>query len=393
MIQKDKNLPSLTILKRKAFRRYCGYFYCVTLAMFVWSMVDEPDFPEPANATQAPKIRALKDTVGFAHTPDQIQRIVAFCEAQEKAAFHENAAKYQLSPLEPWIAAICPHDDHLLAGPVYVHPFQNLSAKRFVIFGVAHKAKQWGLADKLIFDSFAKWKAPYGEIKISNLRDDLLKVLSSGAFVVCDSCQAEEHSVEGIVPFIQHYNRQAEIVSILVPYMSWPRTQELSEQFAAALAKIVGKNRWKLGRDLAFICSNDGDHYGDQDWSGQNYAPFGADECGHRMAIVRDSLLAEATLAGNLDDAKLESFYRQVWGDTSLYDYKIRWCGRFAIPFGLSSVNRVIVKLQLPSLHGYLLRYDTSFRLGKLPLAGVGLGTTAPNNIHHWVGYSAIGYR
>ncbi len=111
------------------------------------------------------------------------------------------------------------------------------------------------------------------------------------------------------------------------------------------------------------------------------------------MAIVRDSLLAEATLAGNLNDAKLESFCRQVWGDTSLYDYKIRWCGRFAIPFGLLSVNKLIAKLQLPTLHGYLLRYDTSYRLGKLPLAGIGLGTTAPNSLHHWVGYSAIGYR
>ncbi len=346
-----------------------------------------------AIANSPSTVRALKDTVGFAHTPDQIERIVSICEEREKAAFHANAAKYQSSPLEPWIAAICPHDDHLLAGPVYVHVFQNLSAKRFIIFGVAHKAKQWHMSDKLIFDSFTRWKAPFGEVKISDLRGELLKVLPAGAFAICDSCQAEEHSVEGILPFIQHYNREAEIVSILVPYMSWARIQELSEQLAAALATLVRKHHWKLGQDIAFICSNDGDHYGDQDWGGQNYAPFGADQCGHRAAFARDSLLAEATLAGNLNEAKLESFCRQVWGDTSLYEYKIRWCGRFAIPFGLSSVNRLVSNLRLPALRGYLLRYDTSYRLGKLPLDGIGLGTTAPNNIHHWVGYSAIGYR
>jgi len=290
-----------------------------------------------------------------------------------------------------WIAGVCPHDDHLLAGRVYVHLFQNLNAKRYVIFGVAHKAANWGAKDSLIFDSFDYWQSPYAPIKVSELRQEIINLLPQNAFIINNEWQSEEHSVEGIVPFIQHYNRDAEIVSILVPYMNWQRIEKLSNNLADGLAEIIQKHNWILSEDIAFICSNDGDHYGDRDWGGRNLAPFGADETGYRKAMQQDSSLISENLTGELTSEKLQEFCNRVWGENSIKEYKIRWCGGFSVPFGLNTVRILMEKLNHPSLTGYLLSYDTSYNLGKLPL-DIGIGTTAPNHIRHWVGYSAIGY-
>ncbi len=338
----------------------------------------------PAGAS----IRALKDTVGFSFQPHQIQAVAALAEQLEREELLVHQSQFHH---RPWIAGICPHDDHLLAGRVYIHLFQNMRARRYVIFGVAHKAAQWGAHDVLIFDGFDYWRSAYGLVKISPLRKEIIDLLPKETFVIQNDWQSEEHSVEGIVPFIQHYCRDAEIVSILVPYMNWERIELLSQYLAEALATIIRRHGWRLGEDIAFICSNDGDHYGDQDWDGRNLAPFGADEAGYLKATQQDSSLIRDNLTGEVTAEQLRDFCQRVWGENDLKAYKIRWCGRFAIPFGLNTVRRLMARLDHGPLQGYLLRYDTSYRLGKLPL-NVGIGTTAPFNIHHWVGYSAIGY-
>jgi len=334
------------------------------------------------------KIRGLKDTVGFSFSKEQIQAVVELSEKLEHHALEKNREKYQNIR---WIAGVCPHDDHLLAGRVYVHLFQNMNAKRYIIFGVAHKAANWGVQDSLIFDSFDFWRAPYAPVKVSSLRQEIIDLLPKDDFVVNNEWQSEEHSVEGIVPFIQRYNGEAEIVSILVPYMNWQRIEYLSQNLTDALAKIIQKHKWKLGEDIAFICSNDGDHYGDQDWGGRNLAPFGADEAGYLKATQQDSSLILKNLTGKLTAEKLQDFCHRVWGEHDLKEYKIRWCGRFSVPFGLNTVRILMETLNHPQLNGYFLRYDTSYNLGKMPL-DIGIGTTAPNNIRHWVGYCAVGY-
>lgn len=338
-------------------------------------------------------LRGLKDTLGFCFTPAQIERVVHAAEELERERLLANAARLGLDNDSRWVAAVCPHDDHLLAGRVYVHVFRHLRARRVVLFGVAHKATEYGLRDQLVFDSFSAWRGPYGPVPVSPLRQELIAHLPKDSYLIHDEFQAAEHSVEGIVPFIQHYIREAEIVSILVPPMNWERIDRLSAQLAEAFASAIRRHKWTLGTDIAFICSNDGDHYGDQDWGGRNMAPFGADLCGYRIQTALDSLLALSTLAGPLAAPKLESFCRQVWGEEDIRQYKIRWCGRFAVPFGLETARKTVAELGLSPLQGYLLRYDTSFRLGTLPLPDIGIGTTAPYHIRHWVGYTALGYR
>ena len=77
-------------------------------------------------------IRPLTDTEGgYSTTPEQIEKVVALAEAIEGNFLRSNAEKHAG---KRWIAGISPHDAHLLAGRVYVHLFQNMRAKRFVIF-------------------------------------------------------------------------------------------------------------------------------------------------------------------------------------------------------------------------------------------------------------------
>ncbi len=364
--------------------KFFGIGLTILLLIFCCQKEDFSEHSIPLNT----KIRALKDSVGFSFTKQQIEAVVKLSEKLEHNAIEKNQEWFRD---KKWIAGICPHDDHLLAGRVYVHLFQNMNANRYVIFGVAHKATNWGIQDSLIFDSFDYWRAPYAPVKVSELRQEIIELLPKGDFVVNNDWQAEEHSVEGIVPFIRYYHRDAEIVSILVPYMNWQRIEKLSKHLADALSKIIQQNNWKLGEDIAFICSNDGDHYGDLDWSGRNLASFGADQAGYLKATHQDSSLITKNLTGELTAEKLQDFCYRVWGENDLREYKIRWCGRFSVPYGLNTVRILMKKLNHSPLNGYFLRYDTSYNLGKLPLE-IGIGTTAPNNIRHWVGYSAIGY-
>lgn len=363
------------------------YAKSVSAVAAIWLIMGCQRQPQPVFLTTG-TVRPLVDTVGFSFNRNQIAAIIQLAEQLEQPALQQQRQQFAE---RPWIAGICPHDDHLLAGRVYVHLFQNMRATRYIIFGVAHKARDWGAENVVIFDNYDFWRAPYGPMKISALRDELIRSLPQSDFVVNNNWQSIEHSVEGIVPFIQHYHRQAEIVSILVPYMNWQRIDTLSAHLASALAAIIQRHQWKLGEDLAFICSNDGDHYGDQDWGGRNLAPFGADAAGYLKATQQDSSLIREHLTGELTATGLREFCFRVWGDEDIREYKIRWCGRFAIPLGLNTVRLLMTRLDHPPLRGYLLRYDTSYHLGKLPL-DIGIGTTAPNNIHHWVGYSAIGY-
>ena len=73
--------------------------------------------------------------------------------------------------------------------------------------------------------------------------------------------------------------------------------------------------------------------------------------------------------------------------------YQLTWCGRFSVPFGINVASRLSEELDGRLLEGTLLDYGTSVSEASLDLGQIeGLGTTAPNNLRHWVGYAAIGY-
>jgi hypothetical protein len=176
--------------------------------------------------------------------------------------------------------------------------------------------------------------------------------------------------------------------------MDWETMDRLATELADALVTIMREKKWMLGEDVALISSADAVHYGDAGWSGMSYADFGTSPDGYEQAVKRDVLLAESTLCGPVSRPKLEKFLYTCVDRGDVTRYLLTWCGRFSVPFGINVASRVTEELNRGQLAGTFLGYGTSVGEISLDLEEIpGLGTTAPNNLHHWVGYAAIGYR
>ncbi len=211
-------------------------------------------------------LRQFADTIGFAQYGWQVDKLMERIQnvqgEQLKNSFKDN----KINSDTEWKVVISPHDDHAYVGYLYPAVLKNLKAKTILLFGVAHKAKDLGLEDKLIFDNYEFWHGPYGKVKVSELRENLLKGLPVEMRDVNNKMHKIEHSLEALIPFIQFYNRNLEIIPILVPYMSYDRISIISEELAGVLARILEERNWGWGKDLAIAISSDSVHYGDRDW-------------------------------------------------------------------------------------------------------------------------------
>lgn len=338
--------------------------------------------------------RGQMDTVGFVTTAEQMDAVLEQCRKLAAARHDALRTEHGWADETKFAAAVCPHDDYYYAGRLYALLMPYIKAKTVVLFGVFHKARVWDMRDRLVFDSFEEWRGPYGPVTVSPIREKIIEELSADEYVVDNDMQQVEHSVEAIVPWLQAYNRDVEIVSILVPYMGWETMDRLAARLAGALATIMREKKWLLGRDVVLISSADAVHYGDAGWGGSSYADFGTDVDGYQKAVDRDIRVAESMLCGSVTRPKLKDFLHACVDRSDVMRYKLTWCGRFSIPFGVNVASRVSEELDQPGLAGTLLGYGTSVGEISLDLDEIpGLGTTAPNNLHHWVGYVAIGYQ
>ena len=329
-------------------------------------------------------VRGQLDTVGFPVVADQAQDVITTAVRLEGLAGDRGA--------EPLVGGVCPHDDHLYAARVYAHLTQRIAAPRVLLVGVFHKAREWQLADRVVFDSFQAWHGPWGPVAIDPLRDELIKGMDTSSYVVDNAMHCREHSLEAIVPFLQATRRDVTIVPVLVPYMGWERIDALTTEMAAALSGVLARHGWRLGRDLAIVVSSDAVHYGDD----FGHTPFGTDAEGYQRAVARDLDLARTHLEGPIAADRLAGLLGELVEQNDVRQYRIPWCGRFSIPFGLELLRKTAALSGSGVPHGTLLRYGTSLSEPQLPVAqstrDAGLGTTAPSNLHHWVGYAAVGY-
>ncbi len=337
-------------------------------------------------------VRGQRDTVGFVVTADQAEDVVSTALAAEHDELAAEAAALGISDGSGVVAAVSPHDDHLYAGRVYVHATEAVRAPRVILVGVFHGARRWGLSDRLVFDHFEAWHGPWGPVPVDGLREELLAALPQDDVVVDDAMHCAEHSLEAIVPFLQHRNRDVRIVPILVPYMGWDRLDTLADHLSAALADVLREHGWVLGRDVAVLISTDAVHYGPD----FDHAPFGVGVEGYQKAVARDRELAGQLLAGPLEADHIRGFMERLVDAADPHRYLIPWCGRFSVPFGLDVVRRTAARLGLGVPEGHFLRYGTSLSEAELPVSkttrDAGLGYTAPSNLHHWVGYAALAY-
>ncbi len=334
-------------------------------------------------------VRGLADTVGFAHLDWQMDSVMARIRVLNR----EDLTRSQQAAGTVWRTAICPHDDYTYTGWLYPAVLRNVKAKTVVIFGVAHKASQFNLENQLVFDSFRAWHGPYGPVHISSLRDEIISQLPGEMAVVHDSMETVEHSVEALIPFLQYQDRDIEIISILVPYMDFRRMQEISQELAGALFTIMKQKNLRWGEDIALLITSDAVHYGDYDWGGKNYAPFGTDIAGNAQAVSHEQEIIRTCFDGDLSEGKIASFFAFTVNPENFKEYKWTWCGRYSIPFGLLT-SLYLQSLQSSNpLKGVPVAYATSISQPHIEVDDLRMGRTAIATSRHWVGYPAIGFK
>jgi len=344
--------------------------------------------------SQPLKLRPLADTVGFAHTQKQMDAVMDRIIKSQRAKLKENEKKAGINSNTVFKTVIAPHDDYTYAGYLYRLALQNIKAKTVIIFGVAHKAKNLKLEDQLIFDSYTHWKGPYGNVKVSGLRNEIISALPKETFSVNDSMQKIEHSVEAEIPFLQYYNRNVEIISILVPYMDFNKMKDLALPLAKSISGAMKKNNLKWGIDIAFVISADAVHYGDEEWGGNNFAFYGTDSTGYKKAVEHEYEIMNNCMKGTLDTSKIKLFTEYTVKKENYKDYKWTWCGRYSVPLGMLTSYYLCDILKEKPLEGKILGYSTSIENKHIDVKGLeGMGVTAIATLRHWVGYPALGFK
>ena len=352
-------------------------------------------FSADASAGGATKdtVREPADTIGYATTPDQVERVVALSDSLIEAGALSFALPSASSGAGEMIGAIAPHDDYIYAGPYYTMTFERVGADLVVMFGVAHRARRIGLEGKLIFDDFSGWKGPYGVTPVSPLRERVIDRLPEEIVLVDGAFHASEHSLEAFIPFIQHYRgTDVEILPVLVTRFAGDSFESAVGEMTRALAAVLAEEGLELGTGAVVMISADCVHYGDEEWGGRNYAPFGTDQEGYIQAKKQDFEIAMTTLEGPISGEKIAGFRERIERDDLEWPYKVTWCGVYSIPFGLSVLDGLAAAQARPAPDGHILGYGTSLEPGRLPVEGTGLGATNIATERHWVGYLAMGY-
>jgi AmmeMemoRadiSam system protein B len=325
--------------------------------------------------------RPIKDDVGFCWNPASMKMLVDFLEAQEKESF----------TAEGLVAAISPHDDYLYAGRLYYPLFKILRTKEVVIFGVTHGAVRKEIKDPqsvLILDEYPVWSGLLKPIVVSPLRETIKSYLDKKTFLVSNRAHELEHSIEALLPFLQYFNPDIKITPIMIAPMPFEKMEEISGRLAEVMAGYMKEKGLEAGKDIAFLISSDGNHYG-KDF---NNSPFGEGEKAWEAALALDRRLIATYLTGFLDASKIQGLTKELWGATYLDYRNTYWCGKYSVPFGLLAVEKIMRLVENKRLLGRLFRYSDTYSEGVLPLKKTGMGTTAPFSLRHWVSFFSIGY-
>lgn len=342
-------------------------------------------FPQPG-------VRQPVDKVGFATTSMQMDSIMERIQREFGHKVDASLTTAGIDKFSQWKTAICPHDDYTYVSWLYPAVLRNVKAQTVILIGVAHKAKQFGLENKIVFGSFEKWKEPYGNVPVSLLQARITNQLPKSVWIVHDSLMMVEHSLEALVPYLQYYNRNVNIIPVLVPYMSFGTMKGLAQSLAVAIHRVMQDNALMWGKDVAIVVSNDAVHYGDEDWGGKNYARFGTDSAGYIKTVNYEKSLIASTLIGPVKKEKIEAFCDTTVSASDYKEYRWTWCGRYSVPFGLL-VTEYLSQFTHNNVKGNFIGYKTSLTDKPLKVDDLKMGVTAPATLRHWVGYVGIGYK
>jgi AmmeMemoRadiSam system protein B len=336
---------------------------------------------EMAIPSQSLNLRGQLDTTGYASRPEQMEKV---WELSAKTVPPDSLGP---SPAPGVAAVICPHDDFINAGRVYRKVLPLITARTVVLVGVFHRYRRFAEHDRLVFDPYKAWRTPDGPVPVSNLREDVLGQLPREDFVQDAAMHDSEHSLEALVIWLKHIRPDVEIVPIIVPAAKFDRFQKLANDLGGALINAMNARGWTLGRDVAIAISADGVHYG-TDFNHVPYGDGGIDA--YKKAVANDMSILKSRLKGPLRAEKVCDLFATFVNPDSPDDYRLTWCGRFSIPFGLLLLQRVARDTGIPT--AYPIAYSTSVGWPELPLRDFGLGPTSPVNLYHFVSYPAVAF-
>ena len=325
--------------------------------------------------------RGRQDSLGYALHASQMARVWEFAEASPAPD------SLDASPAPGVAAIICPHDDFSFAGRVYRRVIPLVTARTVLLLGVFHRYARFGEHDRMVFDAYTRWSAPDGMVPVSSLRGALLARLPRADWTQDTTAHDLEHSLEPLVCWLRHANPHVEIVPVIVPAAHFERLEELADHLSAALAAEMRARHWTLGRDVAIAISADAIHYG-PDFHQTAFGPGGREA--YDRAVARDHALLSGPLKGALSAAGIRQLYETFVDPEHPDTYRWTWCGRFSVPLGLLTLERLA--RGLGGAVGHPIAYSTSIAGPELPLRELGMLPTAPSNLYHFVGYPGVAF-
>lgn len=336
---------------------------------------------QPCVWAQPISVRPIRDDIGFCWNAESMKKLVLYLQLNERDSVDPNGL----------VAAIAPHDDYLYAGRVYFPLFHALTVREVVIFGVTHATVRKEIGDphgRIILDDFSHWQGLYNNVAVSPLRDYLRRRMDSSMVLVSRKAHVLEHSIEAHIPFLQYFNPKVAITPIMITAMPLARMDDVSDQLSDIICRYLLENELGLGNDVFFLISSDANHYG-RDFDNH---PFGEDEAAHTTAVNEDIGLVKSYLCGAMDAEKLFGLTEELTGASYDQPGRFLWCGRYSIPFGAMTVEKVMQSMLDKSIRGRLIRYSDTYSEGVLPIKKSGMGITAPFSLKHWVGFFSLGY-
>jgi len=314
--------------------------------------------------------RGQRDAVGFASKAEQMDL------AWDLSTSPPPPMALGPAPPPGVLGVICPHDDYLYAARVYRQVIPLVTARTVIVIGVFHRYRRFGERGRLVFDPYRTWRTPAGAVRVSAWREKLIAALPPQDVIQDAAMHDSEHSVEALVYWLAHRDPGREIVPILIPEAPFERMVELADHLAAALAGAP---------DVAVAISADAIHYG-SDFGHVGFGLGGVEA--HAQAVARDLAIMRGPLSGTVTDDKARVLYETFVDPARPERYRVVWCGRFSIPFGVLLVSR----LAGGRARAWPVAYSTSIDAPELPVRERGLGETAPANPFHFVGYPAVAF-
>ena len=153
----------------------------------------------------------------------------------------------QRAATRPLRAAIVPHAGYQYSGAIAAHVYALLAAQRppesVLILGVDHHGEGAGgaLSDRA-------WLTPLGPIEVDH---DLVRALAHDPIEIDEEAQAQEHSIEVQLPFLEYVIPHPKFVALQITFRSFDHLREIARVVRDAIKD----------RDVLLLASTDFSHY------------------------------------------------------------------------------------------------------------------------------------